>query len=93
MTNEEAIKVIMGVMNNYHIDSMINRKTDEALSVAIQALKAEPIKHGRWIKWDGYDGTYKCSVCRSDWHVLEGMPQDNGMYYCPNCGARMDEER
>ena len=50
---------------------------------------AEP-KRGRWIPWDGVEVTYKCSVCGADWDCLEGTPMDNEMYYCPNCGARME---
>ena len=44
------------------------------------------VKHGRWIKCgDVYsDGDYECSEC----HKREWSDTD----YCPNCGARMDEE-
>lgn len=77
MTKEEAIKVIMGVMNNYHIDSMINRKTDEALSVAIQALKAEPVVYCKdCIHLHDHD-------CPIDW----GKTDDD---YC-SFGERKDE--
>ncbi len=61
--------------------------------VSVPTADTEPTKHGRWIEWDNYDGTYKCSVCGMDWDIIEGTPQNNGMYYCPNCGARMDEVR
>ncbi len=88
MTNEEALKVISGVMNNYHIDSMTNQKIDEALSVAIQALKAESIKHGQWI-FTPTTGRYRCSACgKADKTIPWGRPPFD---YCPNCGARMDE--
>lgn len=39
MNKEEAIKVIMDIMSIDHVDSMTNRRIDEALSVAIEALK------------------------------------------------------
>lgn len=51
MTREEAIKVIMGVMNNYHIDSMKNRKIDEALSMAIEALRDKLETEERQSNW------------------------------------------
>jgi len=48
---------------------------------------------GKWEMWEDYYGSnvYKCSVCGSDWDMIEGTPQDNDFKYCPNCGARMTE--
>ena len=56
-----------------------------------QALQAAPVKHGRWIK--DSSGAEFCSECNQ-------YPYDDGEYhitnwhscYCPNCGAKMDEE-
>ena len=47
---------------------------------------------GEWIEQDGYDGDvyYDCSVCGESWTTIEGTPWDNGMKFCPNCGARME---
>lgn len=87
MTREEAIKIIMGVMDNYHVDTMINKRIDDTLSVAIQALKAEP-KHGRWI-FTPTTGKYRCSACEKEDKIVPwGKPPFN---YCPNCGADMRE--
>ena len=46
---------------------------------------------GEWIEKDGYDGDvyYDCSVCGESWTTIEGTPWDNGMNFCPNCGADM----
>ena len=51
-------------------------------------IDAEPVRHGKWI---GYAGTIgnECSVCGKWLDVLQGTAEMN---YCPNCGARMDEE-
>ena len=55
-----------------------------------QAADVAPVVHGRWIEKDKYTfGTfYDCSIC--DNRIL-----DNGhsFYYCPNCGAKMEEVR
>ena len=60
---------------------------------AINALpSAEPERRkGRWIETDdGWDSTYYvCSECGCPWTIIEGTPEDNGMYFCPNCGAEM----
>ena len=44
----------------------------------------EPVKHGRWITEDGVIG--HCSNCDYEPFAFEHT------LYCPNCGARMDEE-
>lgn len=49
-------------------------------------------KSGKWLSTDdGWDGEYfVCSICGCPWTLIEGSPEDNGMNYCPNCGARME---
>ena len=53
-----------------------------------------PTRHARWEDWDdGFGGTYyRCSVCGEDWCTIDGTPAENGMRYCPQCGAKMDLE-
>ena len=62
----------------------------------IPAVDAEPVRHGRWVEKEVYDGDvyYDCSACGESWVLLDGNPADNGMDYCPHCGARrgMEEE-
>lgn len=50
------------------------------------------VKHGKWIEKEedlGYD-VYQCSVCKEEYCLETGSPQENNYDYCPNCGARMD---
>ena len=47
----------------------------------IPAADVVEVRHGRWIKHEGYD---ECEACRAK--VICGYN------YCPNCGARMDKE-
>ena len=51
-------------------------------------------KMGKWISTDdGWDSEYfVCSVCGCPWTLIEGSPEDNGMNFCPNCGAYMRGE-
>lgn len=48
-------------------------------------------KKGKWISTDdGWDGEYfVCSVCGCPWTLIKGTPEDNGMNFCPSCGADM----
>ena len=52
------------------------------------------VRHGKWEeKEDGNgDPYYDCSVCGKSWVTIEGTPEQNGMRYCPHCGAKMDGE-
>ena len=52
------------------------------------------VKHGEWLPKEGYDGDiyWDCSNCGESWTTIDGEPFDNGMNYCPHCGARMDGE-
>ena len=52
------------------------------------AADVEPVKHGHWtetvIPWEVPDYDCVCSLCGKS-----GLPIYN---FCPNCGAKMDEE-
>lgn len=54
-------------------------------AVEEQPTVVDPVKHGRWDLIDSCEPMrYGCSVChRMVWHYEN---------YCPNCGAKMDEE-
>lgn len=55
-------------------------------------IEAEPIKHGRWINEQlastsgGSYSVVRCSVCKAQFPMYKTN-------YCPNCGARMDEQQ
>ena len=62
----------------------VNRVIDKAPTV-----DAEPVRHGHWIeKGAGFNWHFECSAC--GWE--DGYPFNDRMKYCPNCGAKMDEE-
>lgn len=60
----------------------------------IPSADVAPVRHGRWEKRDDLflDTLYRCSVCGEEFYLENGTPQENQYYYCPNCGAKMDEE-
>ena len=63
----------------------------------LPAADVAPVRHGKWkpVKYNAYCscgksyGTYHflCSACN---HIAYSQPYR--LTYCPNCGARMDEE-
>ena len=58
----------------------------EAEILNIQAADVEPVRHGRWITVgvNYYTRISQCTNCCAKY--------DFRSKYCPNCGARMDEE-
>ena len=53
------------------------------------AADVVPVRHGRWIE-ECEESMYSCSVCGTEWVTIEGTPEENGMDFCPHCGAKMD---
>ena len=54
----------------------------------ISAADVVEVRHGRWEK---HGSKWQCTGCKALMSI-DGTPQENLLYYCPNCGAKMDEE-
>lgn len=66
------------------------KRAAERIIAGVPAADVEPVRHGRWI-WD--DEGFHCSECwihayGDTCEVLSG-----NYHYCPNCGAKMEEEK
>ena len=46
------------------------------------------VRHERWEK---HGSKWQCTGCKVLMSI-DGTPQENLLYYCPNCGASMDKE-
>jgi rubrerythrin len=77
-------------------EKSINSATTFINTVLMGLLDDEPTadvveaKYGKWEKrktiiFDSVKVGYNCSECNTTW--------DTGTLYCPNCGAKMDDER
>lgn len=67
----------------------------EALHLdVLELLREQPEqKHGHWKLVQDYDDEHwQCSACGCEWYLADGNPEENNMHYCPECGAKMDEE-
>lgn len=68
-------------------------KADKLITDAIDAEFAVPVKRGRWALVEyqsslfGVDQEYRCSICGAGTDDTDSRTR-----YCPNCGAKMDEE-
>ena len=56
-----------------------------------QQPTVEERKKGEWIEQTDYVGDtyYDCSSCGESWTTIDGTPWENGMNFCPHCGAKM----
>ena len=52
------------------------------------------LKHAEWEEHEDMYGDpfYSCSNCREKYFLEEWTPIENRYFYCPNCGAKMDEQ-
>lgn len=60
---------------------------------SIPAADVAPVKRGKWIfKRTEYPLfiCYECSVCGKMRVFVDGTPYTHNMYYCPECGAKME---
>jgi hypothetical protein len=50
-------------------------------------------RHAHWKEVEDLSGTVYavCSNCDLAWALNDGDAYDNEMFYCPKCGAKMDE--
>lgn len=82
------------------INSVAHRKIQQLIADTPTITPESLVVHGKWNRIDDPeyqfgDVDFECSVCEHlecdvDTAVL--MPGENCLYYCPNCGAKMDLE-
>ena len=83
ITKSEAIEAACNAVelfpSEYHeIENAINRIAADVATV----------RRGRWEK---HGSKWQCTGCKVLMSI-DGTPQENLLYYCPNCGAKMDKE-
>ena len=79
----ECEKYFYEHLDDVHIAAAMNA-IDE-----MPAADVAPVRHGRWIE-ECEESLYSCSACGTEWITIEGTPKENGMDFCPHCGAKMD---
>lgn len=89
----DADKLIWQVQNNDKYGT-ITKQMFISLLQNSEMEDVAPVVHAHWIEEDdGWENPYwTCSHCREPWWLEEGTPEDNNMFFCMNCGAKMDDE-
>ena len=93
MTCKDCIHNGVCRMRKFHND--IEEQTKELGCMDfIARADVQEVKHGEWIKMynNPDDGNYYCSECHNSTDIAAGRetPIDRELFYCPNCGAKMD---
>lgn len=94
MSNELIRKTdVLDLLNDFYSDFEEYSRLFDDIDLMIPVNAVEQ-KQGHWIANDDYDGEvyYTCSRCEEPWVTIDGTPQENGMKYCPHCGAKMEGE-
>ena len=87
MTEEEVVEILSDIRAGYNLfgdEEEVSKY--HSLSIAIQAIKAEPVRRGKWkplfeeyaIDW------MQCSECGAGFFGKTN--------FCPHCGARMETD-
>ena len=63
---------------------------EEIIETAVKKIMEydDPVKHGKWIE---EPGMFMCSVCGDAWGE-ENEDWVMSFRYCPNCGAKIDDD-
>ena len=95
MTDKEWIEQIEAVSNEELYNSLLYCGHDDYYNNIYRAVVKEikrrldnpssAQKQGRWIQKDNIYGVAYCSECDYELHT-------DDTNYCPNCGARMEEQ-
>lgn len=94
---DEAIMGLDGLINEAATGTMARTLFEAKDTIYNQqryVIDVRPVRVGKWeevAEYGGWGDTYfRCSVCGEEWYIDTGTPIENGMKYCPSCGARMD---
>ena len=64
----------------------------EIMHDALELLKKQEPKTGKWILDDDDANSWECSECGGLLIINDGTPHENNWYFCPYCGAKLDKQ-
>lgn len=89
----ELLNEATHIANSFCLDNECDTCEHSKNSFCLSTIEADHLiangvtvqKCGRWEKY-GYK--WRCNNCLAKINI-DGTPEENGLYYCPNCGADM----
>lgn len=79
----------------YHDTHYIRAEAVSAIG-RMEAADVQEVRHGQWMPVEDVymDTCFKCSECGLEFYLADGgTPKENEYNYCPNCGAKNEEEK
>lgn len=61
-----------------------------AMRDALELLKEQEPKTGKWILDDEDANSWECSECGGLLIINDGTPHENDWYFCPYCGSKLE---
>ena len=94
MTRKEIIKWLKNLKEDIgHTRLAALWHYEQALDETIEALKQEPVKHGKWVESEISNELYNCSNCGGACWSYDYERTIVKSNFCPNCGADMRGEK
>lgn len=78
-------------MRDYH-RSVGNNITADIANDAVDLLKEQKTETGTWILDDEDANSWECSKCGDLLLINDGTPYENGWFFCPHCGTKLEEQ-
>ena len=93
LVDADALKEALSIFNDGDPHFLNGIKTAREIIDNAPTIDAEPVRHGTWMTCEDNWGDihYQCSECGCEWSLDDGTPEENGMRYCPSCGAKMGD--
>lgn len=96
MKREEASEIINGyffytVLPRCNGKVVNSRKLEEAIKMALEALKQPERNKGKW-EWDAEEG-YWCSECKEYVYGCTEEIMEGSYKFCPFCGSENEENQ
>ena len=89
--NAQIEKVQGGWLHDYGFPTNVIAALTDVKRFVKNLPTIEPeVRHGQWRIIDNDWNCWRCTCCGEEWVLNDGNPSDNGMMFCPHCGARMD---
>lgn len=88
------VEACNGILNGFDIDIEFFGEQVSVCKNFKDRSRFVELPHAKWVEDEDICGylIYRCSNCNERFVLEEGTPLDNCYFYCPNCGAKMDEQ-
>ena len=89
MSNAKEFIERGALLARYDVEHVGSPGRARELIATAPAVDVREVQHERWEK---HCYKWQCTGCKVLMSI-DGTPQENLLYYCPQCGAKMDKEK